>query len=292
MERAVDYLERNLQGEVEYHRAAAEANCSTFHFLRMFEVVTGVTAGEYVRRRRLSGAAMELAAADARVVDVALRSGYESPDAFARAFKREFCVTPVEARGVGVRLHVWPRVSFSVVLKGDAAMELRIEKRREMTLTGLPLRVSCEGGANMREIPAFWSECRARGHVEALARAIPRGSTLSVMGVCVNDLDEKSKTFTYLVAIERPTDPQTRRGLPAGCVDVAVPAATWAVFASRGPLPGAIQGVWKRIYAEWFPTSGYEHADAPDLEVYPMGDTRATDYTCEIWLPVRKAGEE
>jgi AraC family transcriptional regulator len=171
-------------------------------------------------------------------------------------------------------------------------MELRIEKRGKLTLTGLPLRVSCEGGANMREIPAFWSECHARGYVDTLARAIPRGSTLNVMGVCMNDLDEESKTFTYLVAIERPTDPRVRQGLPAGCVDVAVPAATWAVFTSRGPLPDAIQGVWKRIYAEWFPTSGYEHAGAPDLEVYPTGDMRAANYTCEIWLPVRKAGEE
>lgn len=108
------------------------------------------------------------------------------------------------------------------------------------------------------------------------------------MGICVNDFDEKTNMFTYLVGIERPADAAARKTLPKGCVDVAVPAGTWAVFSSRGPLPGAIQDVWKRVYTEWFPASGYEHADSPDLEVYSMGDTRAADYYCEVWLPVRK----
>jgi AraC family transcriptional regulator len=289
MEAAMAYLERGLEGEIEYRRAAVEANCSTFHFLRMFEVVTGVTVGEYVRRRRLSRAALELSEGEARVTDLALRFGYESPDAFAKAFKREFGVTPIEARGGGVRLQVWPRMSFSVVLKGDVAMEFRIEKRDEFAVTGLTIRASTENGANLREIPAFWDECHSKGHVKALERAMPKNARLGVMGICVNDFDDKTSTFTYLIGIERPTDAQARKALPRGCADVAVPAGTWAVFGSRGPLPGAIQDVWKRIYSEWFPTSGYEHADSPDLEVYGMGDTRAADYYCEVWLPVRKA---
>jgi AraC family transcriptional regulator len=288
MEAAVEYLEGCLAGEVEYGRAAAAANCSTFHFLRMFAVVAGVTAGEYVRRRRLSRAALELSRDGAAVIDLALRFGYDSPDSFARAFKREFGVTPSEARKGGVRLRVWPRISFSIVLKGDAPMEMRIEKRGEIAVTGLARRFSCVDGANFREIPRFWDECHAKGHVGALARAIPPDSKLGVVGVCVNDFDEKKQTFTYLVGIERPREEAARKALPRGCTDVAIPAGTWAVFASRGALPEAIQGVTKRIFAEWFPTSGYEQADGPDFEVYPEGDTRSSDYYCEVWIPVRK----
>ncbi len=290
MEAAVEYLEGSLEGEIESGRAAAEANCSTFHFLRMFEVVTGVTVGEYVRRRRLSRAALELCAGEARVTELALRLGYESPDAFTRAFKREFGVTPSEARKEGVHLRMWPRLSFSVVLKGDAAMEFRIERRGEMVLAGLAFRASTDGGANLREIPAFWEECHRKGHVEALGRAMNRDSTMAIMGVCVNDYDEATRSFTYLVGIERPREARARKALPPGCREIPVAAGTWAVFPSRGPLPGAIQEVWKRIYSEWFPTSGYEHADRPDLEVYPTGNTSAADYICEVWLPVRKAG--
>jgi AraC family transcriptional regulator len=122
--------------------------------------------------------------------------------------------------------------------------------------------------------------------VEALARAVNEDSRMAVMGVCLNDFDEATKAFTYMVAIERPADEGARKALPAGCREVPVAAGTWAVFPSRGPLPGAIQEVTRRIHSEWLPTSGYRHADAPDLEVYPKGDTSDADYYCEIWLPV------
>jgi AraC family transcriptional regulator len=176
-----------------------------------------------------------------------------------------------------------------VVLKGDVAMEFRIEKREGFAVTGLAIRASTENGANLRQIPAFWDECHRKGHVKALESAMPKDAKMGVMGVCVNDFDVKTNLFTYLVGIERPTDAAARKALPGGCAEFAVPAGTWAVFSSRGPMPGAIQEVWKRVYSEWFPASGYEHADSPDLEVYSMGDIRAADYYCEVWLPVKKS---
>jgi len=69
---------------------------------------------------------------------------------------------------------------------------------------------------------------------------------------------------------------------------VAVPAATWGIFEAHGPLPGSIQGVMPRIFNEWFPSSGWEHADAPELEIYSPGDNRAADYYCEVCIPLRK----
>lgn len=288
MEAALEYLERNLEGELEWGRAAAAANCSAFHFMRMFEVVAGVTIGEYVRRRRLSLAAQRLPSGEDRIVDLALRFGYESADAFSKAFRREFGMNPSEARADGARLRLWPRLSFSVVLKGDVPMEFRIENRESTVLVGLPLRVGCEGGENLRAIPAFWSRLNADGTVERLESAMDAESKLGVMGVCAGDLDEETKTFTYLAAIERPSGEDARRRLPEGCVELTAPAGTWVIFSARGALPDAIQSVWQRIYAEWFPSSGYEHAPGPDLEVYSRGDMGAADYYSEVWMPIRK----
>ncbi len=296
MEAAIDYIESNLEGTedkgaaLEYSAAAQRANCSLFHFMRMFEIVTGVGVGEYARRRRLSLAAQALASGLTSVIDAGLTAGYESPDAFGRAFKREFGLTPSEAKEPGARLKAWPRLAFSVVLKGDIPMDMRFEKRDAFRLTGLSQRVSTADGNNWRQIPAFWeSELKPGGRFTALEACILPGSPMGVMGVCDCDMGSDG-SFSYLIAIESPARGSSQeKALPPGCVSIEAPAATWAVFESRGPLPGAIQAVWKRIFSEWFPSSGYEHAEGPELEVYAMGDSQASDYYSEVWIPVKKA---
>jgi AraC family transcriptional regulator len=181
----------------------------------------------------------------------------------------------------------WPRIPFSDVLKGDVSMEFRIEKRGAIAITGIARTVSFKDGANMREIPRFWQECHDAGLVRKLAATVPPGSRMGVMGVCVNDMDDAKQTFTYVIGIESP-EAAARRTLPPGCVEVTAEPGTWAVFPSRGPMPDAIQAVWKRVYSEWFPTAGYERAKNCDIEVYSDGDMAAADYYCEVWLPVKK----
>jgi AraC family transcriptional regulator len=285
---AVDYMEKHLDGEIEWNRAAGSANCSMFHFFRMFEIVSGVSPCEYVRRRRMSKAALELTSGRAKVIDLALAAGYDSPDSFVRAFKRELGLTPSEAKEPGARLKTWPRIAFSVVLKGDIPVNFRIENHEAIRMTGLPLRASCKDGINFKEIPEFWKRIMADGRCASLGESVPSGSKLGVMGVCAPDMDEKTGEFTYLVAIETPAD---KSKLPAGCIDFSTSAGTWAIFESRGPIPEAIQEVWKKIYSEWFPTSGYEHTDEYELEIYPDGDSISADYYCEVWIPVKKAGK-
>jgi len=290
LNRAFDYIEAHLEGELRWEEAAAEALCSTFHFLRMFEVVAGVGPGEYVRSRRLSRAAQELTLGRPRVIDVALRSGYESPEAFGKAFKREFGISPSEAREPGATLKTWPRLVFSIVLKGSEAMEYRIENREGFRMVGLPLKVKMAGAAGVPEdkglIGRFWEKAMKDGSFATLLRLMPRASKLGVMGACVPEADPKSCDFTYLIAIEAPAD---KAGLPAGCVEVAVPASTWAIFPCLGPAGPAIQGTWPRIMGEWFPSAGYERLEAPDLEVYLSEDASKADSRSEIWVPVRKA---
>lgn len=284
MNRAISWIEGHLIEDIEWEAAAREAYCSLFHFLRMFEVITGLTAGEYVRRRRLSLAAMELASGDAKIIDVALRYGYDSPDAFAKAFRKLFGLTPTEARQPGARLRSYPPITFSITLKGTHAMEYRIETKPAFHMTGIPLRTTWRDGQSAQDIPALWDSCLKDGRFAQLQALVPPGSAIGVIGVSA-EFDMKNDEFSYFIAVETPAD---RAALPDGCRDVAVPATTWGVFESRGPVPEALQGLMQRIFNEWFPSSGWEHADAPELEVYSAGDIRAADYYCEVWMPLQK----
>jgi AraC family transcriptional regulator len=284
---ALDYLEETWDREPDLARAAGLANCSPFHFLRMFEVVSGLSPGEYSRRRRLSRAALDLAATDDRVIDVALRYGYETPEAFAKAFKRLFGITPSEARVPGTVLETWPPLRLAVVLKGDRAMKYRIVEKPAFRVTGWALATTSEGGANMREIPRFWDTCHAEGKVAALA---PHTMPWGMLGICC-DMDMKAGTFHYVIGVEDHGTP-----LPEGTRTFPVPAATYAVFESVGAMPDAIQNVWKEAYGQWFPSSGYEHGGTPDFEVYPAfppgderGDPSSPKCYSEVWIPLKSS---
>jgi AraC family transcriptional regulator len=282
---AFDYLEETWDREPDLEKAASLAHCSLFHFLRMFEVVSGTTAAEHSRRRRLSRAAIDLAAGKDKVIDIALRYGYETPEAFARAFKRLFEMTPTEARQPGVALQTWPPLRLAMVLEGSRTMKFRIEPKPAFTVTGWTLRTACRGGQNFREIPQFWNDCHASGRIASL---VPHSPPLGLIGLCA-EWGEDREEFTYLIGVDAPHLP-----LP-GTQSLRLPESTYAVFESIGPMPHAIQAVWQRAFSEWFPSSGYEHAGTPDFEVYsvfppedPRGDPSSAEYLSEIWIPLRK----
>jgi AraC family transcriptional regulator len=242
-------------------------------------MITGVTVAEYIRKRRLTLAAQELATSPVKVVDVALKYGYDSPESFAKAFRKAHGITPTAAREQGVRLKAFPRISFQLSIKGDKEMDYRIVEKESFKVIGKSIEVTCKDGENLRQIPQFWQACHEDGTVGKLAE---HGIGSEVLGVCLSMEMEKER-FTYAIGVEVHAD------VNAGDFDSwIVPAATWAEFASVGPMPGAIQKVFERIYQEWFPATGYEHAGGPEIEVYPPGDTNAEDYRCEVRVPIVK----
>jgi len=285
---AIGRIEASLEKEMDWEEAARAANCSLYHFFRVFEVIAGMGAAEYLRKRRLSVAALELAAGKGKVIDLALRYGYETPEAFCKAFKRAFGITPSEARTARAPLSIFTPMRVSLVLKGAEDMEYRIEELPAFKATGLVVRSTTKDGANHREIPAFWKKCHDEGVTGALA---DKAGKLGMLGLCL-PYEKDGETFEYMVGIESPAD---RKGLPAGCRDIAVPAATYGVFACRGPMPDAIQKTWQKAMSEWFPASGYEHAGTPDFEVYPnfpagdpRGDPQSPQCYSEVWVPLKK----
>lgn len=283
----LDYLEDNLEGTADIEKAAGLANCSLFHFCRMFEVVFSVSPAEYLRRRRLSRAALDIAAGRDKVIDVALRYGWDSPESFTKAFKRCFGITPSEAKAGSAQLEIWPHIRLAVVLKGDRTMKYRIEERAQAEFVGLPIRTTNTENENLKTIPRFWETKGKDGTLGVMARYCGK---LGLLGVCY-DYNPADNSFAYAIAIEKGDFPMS--ALPAGCETIEVPASVFAVFESRGPMPGAIQKLWKDIYADWFPSSDYEHAGTPDFESYPEQDPPelpddSPEYRTEVWIPLKR----
>lgn len=278
LNQSISYIEKNLADEIDYTKAAKIACCSVFHYQRMFSYLAGVSLAEYIRRRRMTLAAFELQSSGVKVIDLAMKYGYDSPTSFSRAFQKIHGVTPAGARNKGAYLKAHPRMTFLISIKGDVEMNYRIEKREAFRIAGAKRHFDLNIDENFKEIPLFWGEVFQNGmftRICELSNQEPSG----VLGVstCMN-----GKDFDYYIAAA--TDKET----PEFMNEYTVPEATWAIFECQGSMPDAIQDLQKRIITEWLPASGYEYADAPDIEVYPAGDITAPDYKCEVWLPIIK----
>ena len=171
MNNAVDYIELNLTDELSYEKLAQTACCSTYHFQRMFSFITGVPLSEYIRRRRLTLAAFELQTSNIKVIDVAVKYGYESPEAFSRAFKNLHGVMPISARDIGVSLKAFPKMTFSISIKGVSEMNYRIEEKEPFEVFGLELKTTVVNGQCYKDIPEFWMACGQDGRGQALLQA-------------------------------------------------------------------------------------------------------------------------
>lgn len=223
-------------------------------------------------------AAMELLTTEEKVVDVAIKYGYESPVSFARAFLAVHGVNPSKVRTPGVKIKSYPRISFKITIKGVEAMNYRIEEFGEFRLVGYKEKMSMNNGENFSRIPQFWNEACESGKCEKMME-YNDNKNFCCMGVCANQ-DEKG--FDYYIATG------SDKEIPKDMVELIVPANTYVIFECIGKMPEGQQDVWKRIFTEWLPTSNYEIINAPQMEWYSDGDMSLDDYRSEIWIPIRK----
>lgn len=272
---AVQYIEDNLADEIDISEAAARAYVSEFYFRRIFSVLYGMTVGEYIRNRRLTLAAQELANTDIKVIDAALKYGYDSPDSFARAFSKFHGISPSAAKDRGASLKFFAPVRIKLTLEGGSMLEYKIVKKAAFTVMGKSRRFNTD--TSYAEIPKFWEE-----HFRSEDSKVICG----MYGVC---LDGDGKDFDYLIADNY--IPQNE--IPEGCVTVTIPEGEWAVFSCRGPLSKSLQDVNTRIWSEWLPNCReYKLAGNYNIEMYtPPCDDPEKNY-CEIWVPVVKASEK
>jgi AraC family transcriptional regulator len=281
LNQAMEHIESHLDQQIDVAELARLAWTSEYHLRRMFSALSGMPLSEYVRRRRLTVAGAEVLAGERTLLDIAIRYGYGSGEAFARAFRAMHGVGPGEARRTGAALHSQPRMSFRIVVEGSSGMRYRILDKKEFRVVGRKARVPLvHEGVN----PAIAGFIRGIGpevlrRLAALSDQEPQG----VVGVS-DQLDPSRAEGTeldYYHAVVTGAD------APEDMDVLEVPAGTWAVFESSGPFPQALQYLWRDVYTLWFPSNPYRSRPGPEiLRVRVSEDGARAD--AEVWIPVER----
>ncbi len=279
MNAAINYLEAHMTEEIDYKKLGCIAGCSAYHFQRMFTYIAGVTLSEYIRRRKMTLAAVELQGSDKKIIDVALKYGYDSPTAFNRAFQAIHGVAPSIVKTQSVSLKAFSPIQFKMVVKGVESMNYRIEKKEAFRIIGASQPLKSDVKENFQIVSKMWQEAMKNGIIPKLASRM-NTSFQGLLGV--STCNEQDKWYYYIAVAE---EKEKDSGEQEIFEEYTVPAATWAIFSGTGANE-AIQQLESRIITEWLPTSGYEYANAPDIEVYIDPDPSTGRY--EVWIPVVK----
>ncbi len=276
--KAIDYIEDNLDKEISYDEAARIACCSPYYFQRVFSYVSGVSLAEYIRRRKMTQAAFELQRADSRVIDVALKYGYSSPTSFNRAFQNVHGITPTAAKLGGNVLQAYPSIQFKIEITGGSAMAYRIVKKPPLRIVGIRIPLTSDMEENLRIVPEFWKALLQGKQFLEICR-LSNGEPRGILGISV--YKNPREIYYYIgVAVNSPA--------PAGMYGFEIPAATWVIFDNNGRFKEDVQSVFKRFYMEWLPFSGYQYAELPDIEVYPICSGQPVNGHSEVWIAVVK----
>lgn len=279
LQRSIDYIEKHILEPITYEDVANHVYMSSYHFHRTFSLVTGITANEYIRNRRLSMAGQEISISDIKVIDIALKYGYDSPESFTKAFTRFHGITPNLARRAGMKLKSFNRLLIKIKLEGGTVMDYRIEKREEFKVLAKVRKfrnesISEEGNT---EIPDFWKDSANDGIFDELKQAT---SKHDVYGICA-PISKESTHFNYGIGME-----SSGGNVPEGYTIWEVKPTLWAVFKCIGETGDCIGETWEKIFSEFLPGSEYSILDDTDFELY--SEALEAECFCEIWIPVEK----
>ncbi|MFD8921138.1 GyrI-like domain-containing protein [Streptomyces sp. NPDC059569] len=283
----MEHIERNLGQPIEVAELARIAVTSEYHFRRLFSALAGIPLSEYIRRRRLTVAGADVLGGERTLLDVAVRYGYGSGEAFARAFRALHGVGPGEARRTGATLRSQPRMSFRLIVEGSTDMRYRVVQKPEFRVVGPKTRVPLvHEGMN----PAIVSFIRGLGR-ETLQRLEELGerSGQEPRGIVAvtDDLSESRAEGTELDYLHGVV---TEAAAPEGMETLTVPAGTWAVFESSGEFPRALQYLWRDVYTQWFPSNPYRSVPGPELLRTRLSED-GTRADAELWIRVEREVE-
>ena len=283
LNRAMDYIEEHVCDDMTLADVSSVTAYSEYHFCRMFYYIADMPLSEYIRKRRLSLAAMDLQGGRDRVIDLAVKYGYDSADSFTRAFVKQHGVTPTIARKRGVALKLFAPMTFQIKIEGVQGMNWRLEQREAFEVVGIGRRFKND---ESDKVPGFWDEKQKDKSLEKLIKQVGRSDLIGVCG----HIDEEKNDFLYMIGLfsDEKTDVE-------GFAVVKAPAATWAVFRSEefenNPYGKEIPKLFQSAYKEWLPSSSYEKAEGLDSEIYDMeiyGVADSGRFFEEVWLSVVK----
>lgn len=272
---AIRYMEEHMTEELDYEEIAKRACCSSYHFQRMFGYMADVSLSEYIRRRRMSLAAEDLLSGRDKIIDVALKYGYASPTAFNRAFQSVHGIAPSLVKKEGVSMKSYPPISFKITVKGVEEMNYRMEEKEAFRIIGISQPLQKETEENFKLVPQMWQKAAMDGTIPKLA-SLMNNQPMGLLGVSVCSNEEE---WRYFIAVS------SSLPIEGDFEEYTVPASAWAVFTGSGTNQ-SIQELEQRIITEWLPSSGYQYANAPDIEVYLNADPQNAKY--EVWIPVTK----
>lgn len=281
MNNAITYIENNLLEKMDYDKVAQAALCSAYQFQRMFTFISNMPLSEYVRRRKMTLAGFELQNSNIKIIDLALKYGYDSPEAFTRAFQLLHGITPSMARKKGVTIKAYPRISFQITIKGDSEMNYKIVQKEAFEVYGVEQIFDTKDGENLREIPKFWNNFMVNGEYDKLVKSCNYPSSLNAIS-CYRELE--STKFPYMIcALKTPLSDTS------GYTLVSVPASTWAVLANEPheieDTSAQTQKLVARVYTDWLPTANYDMIPGYEFEMYYS----TADGKCyeETWIRVK-----
>ncbi|AEM83835.1 AraC family transcriptional regulator [Streptomyces violaceusniger] len=281
LNKALEHIESRLDQRIETAELARIAVTSEYHFRRLFSALAGIPLSEYIRRRRLTIAGAEVLAGERTLLEIAVRYGYGSGEAFARAFRAMHGVGPGDARRAGAVLRSQPRMSFRLIVEGSSSMRYRVVEKERFHVVGKKVRVPLvHEGVNPR-IAEFIRGIGQEtiGRITALSDQEPEG----ILGVSDN-LDPSRAEGTELDYYHAVV---TGAAAPKDLDELVVPAGTWAVFENSGPFPQALQHLWRDVFTQWFPSNPYQSRPGPEiLRTRLSQDAARAD--AELWIPVER----
>jgi AraC family transcriptional regulator len=285
LNQAMEHIERHLDGSVDGAELARIATTSEYHLRRMFSALAGMPLSEYVRRRRLTVAGAEVLAGGETLLEIAVRYGYGSGEAFARAFRAMHGVGPGEARRTGAALVSQPRLTFRLTIEGSSSMHYRVVDRPAFTVAGFKTRVPLVHSGPNQAIVDFVRglDKQALEQLGKLSDQEPHG----IVAVC-DDLDPNRAEGTELDYYQAViTTAPAPADAPSGITTLPVSPGTWAVFTTSGPAPRAIQELWRDVFTEWFPSNPYRSRPGPEILRTDLSSD-GTKADAELWLPVER----
>jgi len=278
LNKAMAYIEAHIDDDIALADVSSVTMYSPYHFGRLFYYIANMPLSEYIRKRKLSLAALKLQSGGDKVIDLAVMYGYDSADSFTRAFVKQHGVTPSNARQPGVNLTIFPPLTFQIKIEGVRAMNWRIEEKEPFEAVGISRFFQND---ETGKIPLWWDETAADGSRIKMVKQIGHDD---LIGVC-EPIDKNKDGFNYMIGvIVRPGDNTS------GYKVIKTLKQTWAIFSSDEVdenLKGTeIPELFQRAYSEWLPSSGYERTNGPDFEIYAFSE--AGKYYEEVWIPVKK----
>lgn len=275
---AINYIEENITQELTIGSIAKKACISPFYFQKGFAMLCGFTVSEYIRCRRLALAGSELVATDRKIIDIAIKYGYDSPDSFTKSFTRFHGATPTAVRKGGSMVKSFAPLKIKFALEGGYSMDYKVIEKDAFTVIGLSRVFQYENA--MEEVPKLWAE---------FSQSEKSGAICSVYGINIDE-SMSGNEFEYLIA----DNYNAAMDIPEGFVTKIIPKYTWVVFTCKGAMPQSMQNVNKKIFSEWLPNcKEYEIAAGYCIEMYsnpseyPKG-VQDENYYSEMWIPVKQ----